>query len=183
MYTNTEFNSWVDKNVNTLDYVIMEPPCFSRTPQPLWAHVSLIDIFQSFRVNYLFMWVEATTLPTLFTGYLESDYEFRTLFPWIKVTKTDSLFCSLTTSAKNSVEYLVVFQKPGAPKLKFNDGTVIVDEQDTIRHKPRKWEEYLHKQLSYSGLEGIYIYSTGTYENLKSTDVDSTPTVHKTELF
>lgn len=184
MYINSEFDSWVKQNVNNMDYVVIEPPCLNKGQYSyIWSNIGLIDIFQTFDIKYLFMWVDVNTLPRLFTVYQESDYEFKALLPWVKITKTDNLFYTLTNTLKSNVEYLAVFQKPNVPKLKFNDKNIIVDEQDSYTHKPKKWEEYLQKQLSYSGLEGIYIHSNGDYEKLISIDQDDEPKVHKTELF
>ena len=187
-----DFGQWLESNVNHYDFVIIDPPWNydDKTSKltdvfvsDLWENVKLIDIFQKLDVDYMFLWVTTNMLPVMFNCYQESQYQFKTLIPWIKLTSNENLFYGLGNSFRNCVEYVALFQKPRVPALRFNDKNIILEESNDTNIKPKLWENDLIDKLIERGLSGIYIFSGGT---LKFIDNVRPITIHeqtKVELF
>ena len=171
----SEISEWFNNNINQYDYVIIDAPwnyirCESSR---FWDNVSYMDIFQSCRTNYMFVWTTVEGLATLMWHQTESEYELKALIPWLR---TSSSVTSLTPST-SCREYLAVFCRPGVSFLRTCTTTLIVEDSGTT--KPRLWEESFIQLLLDKQLLGKYIAPKGFI----TFDIKPRPKISKTDLF
>ena len=171
----SEIKQWFDLNVNEYDYVIIDAPWnyVKCDASGFWDKVSYMDIFQSCRTDFMFIWTTVEGLGTLMAQQIESDYELKALMPWL-CTNTN---VDINTSCRICKEYLAVFCRPYTSFIKTCATTVILEPNDT--YKPRRWEESFIQLLSDKGLVGKYLSPRGfiTFRTEKQ------PQIHKKDLF
>ena len=195
MYHNVDFEVFLDINDTQYGFAIIDPPWNYDDKPPavmekqltyeLWDNMKLVDIFQKLDVKYMFMWVTPSMLPVLFNCHTESgsDYEYKTILPWIKTTSKDNLLYGLGNTFRQCCEYLVVFQKHGTPVLRFADRAIIIEESGSRTVKPKIFERELVKKLNDKGLNGVYIFSGGNLDFIDCVDVVEEPKYGKQQLF
>ena len=193
MYTQIDFEKWLDTNVNKYEFAIVDPPWNYNDKRPslsvkqltynLWDNMKLKDIFQKINTDYLFLWTTNSMLPLVFECCKDSDYEFKVVIPWIKLTNNEKLCYGLGNSLRNCVEYLVLFQKPKAQVLRLSDRNIIFEQSGERTIKPKIWEHELVEKLSNKGLRGVYIFSGGDLDFIDSVDIVDKPTVVQNKLF
>lgn len=174
-YTAEEIVQWFDREVNSLDYIIIDPPWNYTKPNysSLWDSISYQRIFQNCKTDYIFIWTTLDNLASLMWHQTESDYELKALLPWIRSTSSiDS-----TTSVRVCGDYLAVFCKPGVSFLRNLSTTMIVE--DTTMSRPRNWEERFVQMLEGRDLKGRYMSLLGFI----SFKVHPKVTIHKNTLF
>lgn len=138
-----------------------------------WQNLSYMDIFQSCKTKYMFVWCTTEGLATLMWHQTESEYELKVLIPWLKTSsKVDS-----STSTRVCREYLAVFCRPGFSFIRNFNSTIIVEDTDLV--KPRLWEESFLQMLLDKNLKGKYIAPRGFI----SFDIKPRPKISKTDLF
>lgn len=173
--THNDIAEWFDKNINEFDYIMIDAPWNYVQCQysNFWSNISYIDIFQSCKTNYMFIWTTTEGLATLMWHQTESEYELKALIPWLKTTTSvDS-----STPVKICKEYLAVFCRPGVSFLRNCSATIIVEDADSS--KPRLWEESFFQMLLDRNLKGKYISPKGFI----SYDIKPRPRIYKTDLF
>lgn len=193
MYQNMDFEKWLDTNINQYDYAIIDPPWNYDDKPPavsnkqltysLWDNIKLKDLFHKINTTYIFLWVTNSMLPVLFDSYKDTDYTFKILIPWIKLTENEKLFYGLGNSLRNCVEYIALFQKENSDVLRLSDRNIIFEQAGARTIKPKIWERELVNKLSKKGLKGVYIFSGGDLDFIDSVDIINKPLISKNELF
>ena len=193
MYYKQDFEKWLDENVNQYDYAIIDPPWNYDDKRPamlqnqltynLWDNTKLVDIFKKINTSYIFLWVTNSMLPVMFDAVKESDYQFKVLIPWVKLTVNDKLAYGTGNSFRNCVEYLTLFQKPDAKVLRLNDRNLIMEQSGARTIKPKVWERELVDTLSHKGMKGVYIFSGGNLDFMDSVDIVEENKINKKSLF
>ena len=173
--TRREISDWFDLNINEYDYVIIDAPWnyVKCDHSSFWDTLSYLDIFQSCKTDFMFIWTTVEGLATLMAQQVESDYELKALMPWLCTTTN----VDTSTSSKICKEYLAVFCRPYASYVKTCTTTMIIEPSEN--YKPRKWEEGFVQMLADKGLAGKYLSPRGfiTFRTEKQ------PQVYKKDLF
>ena len=190
---NIDFEEFLDTNVNQYDYAIIDPPWNYEDKPPairkeqvtynLWDNMKLIDIFQKLNVNYIFLWITNSMIPIMFDCLKESEYEFKILIPWLKMTENNAIFIGPGNTFRNAVEYLVVLQKSKADLLHIQLRNVIIDKVGKRTEKPKEWERRLCVELANRNLKGVYIFSGGELDFIDTVDIYTKEKVNKVNLF
>lgn len=187
-----DFEEFIDTNVNSYDYAIIDPPWNYDDKPPsvtthqvtydLWDNMKLTDIFDKLDVNYIFLWVTNSMLPLMFRCLENSKYVFKILVPWLKMTENSEVFFGPGNTFRNCVEYLAVIQKKDAKILRFQFRNVIIDKVGKRTEKPKEFEQRLCSELSNRGLDGVYIFSGGELDFIDCVDTYTKPET-KVKLF
>ena len=151
------------------DYCIIDPPWDYNDKSPsvldnqltyeLWKNDELRFVFENLKVNYIFMWVTNSMIEEVFKYYQPSEFVYKTLITWVKLTDNDNLFYGLGNTVRNSTEQLMIFARKDAPTLRLNDRTIILGRAGKRTAKPIQYESELTSELTEKGLKGVYIFS------------------------
>lgn len=193
MYMKMDFEEFLNRNITSYDYAIIDPPWNYDDKPPallnnqltynLWENVKLEDVFQKLNVKYIFLWVTTSMLPVMFECSKNSNYTFKSLVPWIKLTPNDNLFYGLGNSFRNCVEYVALFQRNNERPLRLDDRNLIIDRTGSRTEKPKLWERDLTCKLAAKGLKGVYIFSGGNLDFIDCVDVVEDPKASRVDLF
>lgn len=164
MVIDTVFNNFHSllSSKEHIDYAIVDISAIKslRIENYIYDNVKLIDVFQELNSDYLFLKVSQILLPTVFSIYQESFYEFQHLIPWVKTSFDELAIIDLNSKFRGLIDYLVVFQKPSAKSIKSKLSNLII-EPDLITTM-NSWERLLIRGLSEMGInDGVYVTSTG----------------------
>lgn len=172
---NSEISEWFNLNINEYDYIIIDAPWnyVKCDHSPFWDKLCYMDIFQSCKTAYMFIWTTVEGLATLMSQQVESDYELKALMPWL-CTDTN---VDCNTSSRICKEFLAVFCRPYVSFVKTCSTTMIIEPNDN--YKPRRWEESFVQLLSDKGLVGKYLSPRGfiTFTPQKQSHI------HRKDLF
>lgn len=146
----------------------------------IYSDVTLYDLFQSLDVNYLILCVPSHMLPSVFNTYVDSNYLFKYLIPWVKINYDDTSLINVTTKLKYCMDYVVVFQKPLTRNIKSTLQTLIIEPESPFCIN--EWQKKLIKSFSNIEYEGLFITNSGEVIN-SNEFLEIKPDVHKTCLF
>lgn len=179
---NVTFSSLISSGTH-VDYAILDLSAIRnlRIENYIYEDVRLIDVFQDLNSDYLFLKVTPALLPSVFTIYQESYYEFQHLIPWIKTSFDELAIIDLTSKFKGLIDYVVVFQKPSVKSIRSKISNLII-EPDLVTTM-NGWERCLIKGLSDIGFNnGVYVTSGGDMYTCES-DVPVNSFDKKVNLF
>lgn len=169
-------------NGTHIDYAIVDISGIKslKVDSSVFEGIKLIDIFQNLNSEYLFLKTNPVLLPSIFSIYQESCYEFQHIVPWVKVNFDEVTIIDLTSRFRGLIDYFVIFQKPGVRPIKSKLKSLIIEEDliTTING----CEKDLISGLDELNLSGIYVASDGMFD-LSSDIVNSKPKNTRAELF
>ena len=187
MIGNSRFNSFVQSELNNVDYMFIDPPSNYRPSQygtaDFWQDITFAEMFSSLNADTLFIWTTIDNIPALVAGHIESAFELKAFVPYIRAAKHEDLMIGLKTGFKNPLQYLAVFQRKGAALHTLLYKHIIV-EHDNEWQRPVLWENNCFLELLEDGFKGLYILPNGGIADTDISGCDcSTSHITKKELF
>ena len=186
MLCNSRFDAFLLSPVSVTDYMFIDPPWNYRPTRyssaQFWNGVTFSHLFQHLNCSTLFIWTTIESLPVMLSGTLESNFELKSLIPYVRTARNEDTMSALLTGFRNPLMYLAVFQRPMSPiALPLSKSFII--EQDNEVQRPIMWEDKMFLQLSKEGFKGIYILPDGTVADtyLETSSLDDSMT--RKELF
>lgn len=165
MLCNNKFDAFIVSPVSNTDYMFIDPPFNYRPTRyssaTFWKGVSFSHLFPHLNCSTLFIWCTLENIPVMLSGTLESNFELKSLIPYVRLARNEECLLSQNIGFRNALMYLAVFQRPCSP-ISLSLSKTIICEQDNEIQRPIVWEDKMFMQLSSEGFKGIYILPDGS---------------------
>lgn len=179
-YYKEDFKKFLKRNLR-FDYAIIDPP-WNYTSKPLavmynqltynlWDNEDLQLFFNQLNVDYIFLWVTNSFIPKAIEAAKGSDFNYKTIFTWVKTTSKNNLAWGLGNTFRNCTEHIIVFQRKKSKCLNLNIRNCVLANTGKRTLKPKSFERALVDKLTEKNMRGIYIFSGGELDFIDSVDV------------
>lgn len=181
MYYKKDFKEFLMTNNVKYDFAIIDPPWNYNSKPPavmnnqltysLWNNDDLKFIIDNINVDYIFMWTTNSFVPNVIDSIKGTNYEYKTIFTWVKTTPKGNLFYGLGNTFRNCTEQIIVLQKKKTKALNLSLRNCVLSRANKRTLKPKDFEKELVKALDLKGLKGVYIFSGGELDFIDCVDV------------
>ena len=180
VYYKQDFKKYLE-NQGDYDYAIIDPPwnydskptavMVNQLTYDLWDNADLKKVFEQLNVNYIFLWVTNSFIPNAILAAEGTEFKYKTICTWVKLTVKDHLFWGLGNTFRNCTEHVMVFQKDKAPCLNLNIRNCVMAQASKRTIKPKLFEKGLVEILNKKDLKGIYLFSGVELDFIDSLDI------------
>lgn len=179
-YYREDFKKFLNRNMR-FDYAIIDPPwnynskplavMYNQLTYDLWDNNDLKLFFTQLDVDYIFLWVTNSFIPNAIEAAKDSDFDYKTIFTWVKTTTKNNLAWGLGNTFRNCTEQILVFQRKKAKCLNLSMRNCILARTGKRTAKPKEFEKNLVNRLSEKDKKGVYIFSGGKLDFIDSVDI------------
>ena len=180
MYYKQDFKQYLE-NQGNYNYAIIDPPwnydskpnavMYNQLTYELWDNNDLKLMFEQLKVDYIFLWVTNSFIPNAIEAAKNTEFKYKTIFTWVKLTSKDNLFWGLGNTFRNCTEHIMVFQRKKAKVLNLSMRNCVLAQANKRTMKPKAFEKDLVERLDKKELKGIYIFSGGDLDFIDSLDI------------